>query len=473
MGPPGDAKAKAALCWEQYQKVVKCLGVEAGYDEAFLELRREGSIETLRALGRNCRNLRHLGPSRDIDALLREADEPTNFESATKQLAEEFGASWSMGPTKKKVRAVDKAENDYGGDVMRVVDLKRCSIVLKSAEDLVALFERARTAFGDKGILRVKNSFLGDSAPGGYRDVKLNVAVGDHSCELQLHLDAFHQLKADGHKYYEWARALPVSYGTSVRDPFDLFGSLTAAELAAFDELLGLLAASGDEQALGARGRVLLERGDAAGAERCFRDYLACAQSRDADDDLIFYSKINLMQVLDKQGKHDEAAAFYAEAHAQLVKARGAEHPNTLALGEMVAMQLVDRCVPEGVQRLADILEARLKALGDGHPCTIKTRLNLGYAFAKFGRHRLALATGKLVFEALEESQELPKLKDYAGRHIAIWVTNACPDGDVMSTPAVGCQIVAKRIGINETSLAACLPLARAWADNALACGQK
>jgi hypothetical protein len=310
MGPPGDAQAKAALCWEQYQKVVLCLGVEASYDEAFLELRRSGSIETLRVLGRNCRDLRHLGPSRDIDALLREADEPTNFESATKQLAEEFGASWAMGPTKKKARAIDKAENDYEGDVMRVVDLKRCSIVLKSAEDLVALFERARAAFGDKRILRVKNSFLGDSASGGYRDVKLNVAAGDHTCELQLHLDAFYRLKADGHKYYEWARALPVSYGTSVRDPFNLFGSLTAKDLAAFDELLGPLAASGDEQALGARGRVLMERGDTAGAERCFREYLARVQARDANDDIVLHSKINLVQVLDKQGMHDEAAAF-------------------------------------------------------------------------------------------------------------------------------------------------------------------
>lgn len=57
----------------------------------------------------------------------------------------------------------------------------------------------------------MKNSFIADWSPGGYRDVKVNVVVNGHICEIQLQLSEFHSLKAGQHAVYEWARDLDVT----------------------------------------------------------------------------------------------------------------------------------------------------------------------------------------------------------------------------------------------------------------------
>ena len=46
--------------------------------------------------------------------------------------------------------------------------------------------------------------------PGGYRDVMLNAVIDGHVCEIQLHLDAFLEIKSSpiGHAVYKYARAL-------------------------------------------------------------------------------------------------------------------------------------------------------------------------------------------------------------------------------------------------------------------------
>lgn len=60
-------------------------------------------------------------------------------------------------------------------------------------------------------VLRVTNGFISDWMPSGYRDVKLNAVVNGHLCEIQLHLQEFHNLKRHQHVVYEWARDLKVT----------------------------------------------------------------------------------------------------------------------------------------------------------------------------------------------------------------------------------------------------------------------
>ncbi|CAM9418900.1 unnamed protein product, partial [Ectocarpus sp. 4 AP-2014] len=55
-------------------------------------------------------------------------------------------------------------------------------------------------------VLRVKNGFISDWMPSGYRDVKVNPIVNGHLCEIQLHLHGFIVLKSGQHAVYEWAR---------------------------------------------------------------------------------------------------------------------------------------------------------------------------------------------------------------------------------------------------------------------------
>lgn len=60
-------------------------------------------------------------------------------------------------------------------------------------------------------VLRVSNGFNSDWMPSGYRDVKVNLIVNEHLCEIQLHLGSFFSLKSGQHAVYEWARELNVT----------------------------------------------------------------------------------------------------------------------------------------------------------------------------------------------------------------------------------------------------------------------
>ncbi|CAM9963570.1 unnamed protein product, partial [Ectocarpus sp. 4 AP-2014] len=60
-------------------------------------------------------------------------------------------------------------------------------------------------------VLRVSNGFISDWMPAGYRDVRLNVVVNEHLCEIQLSLREFFVLQVGQHALYEFTRELKVT----------------------------------------------------------------------------------------------------------------------------------------------------------------------------------------------------------------------------------------------------------------------
>ena len=109
-------------------------------------------------------------------------------------------------------RCVEKTMNDYSGDFGRLVDLSRGSIVCEDVKALEQVLEQIKTLHDEKQIIihRVKNR-LERPAPGGYRDIMMNISMPSrnerckyHVCELQVHLRAFFTIKnGEGHKLYE------------------------------------------------------------------------------------------------------------------------------------------------------------------------------------------------------------------------------------------------------------------------------
>ena len=109
-------------------------------------------------------------------------------------------------------RCVEKTMNDYGGDFGRLVDLSRGSIVCQDVKALEQVLEQIKKMHDEEQIIihRVKNR-LERPAPGGYRDIMMNISMpsrnkrcASHVCELQVHLRAFFTIKnGEGHKLYE------------------------------------------------------------------------------------------------------------------------------------------------------------------------------------------------------------------------------------------------------------------------------
>uniref|UniRef100_A0A7S0W7E2 Uncharacterized protein n=1 Tax=Hemiselmis tepida TaxID=464990 RepID=A0A7S0W7E2_9CRYP len=112
-------------------------------------------------------------------------------------------------------RAIEKLMRSYGGDVSRLVDVSRQTIVFESLDDLASCFI-AICRDSEVDIVRVKNRLdtgYRSSASAGYRDMNINLrlksqaaidnGINSHICEVQLILKAFAELKsAEGHARY-------------------------------------------------------------------------------------------------------------------------------------------------------------------------------------------------------------------------------------------------------------------------------
>ena len=121
------------------------------------------------------------------------------------------GSHFKAGPLKSKKRIVEKVEKAYAGKYSKVVDIVRASAVFDDASNLARLV----ASFSDDGatevkVVRVKDRFS-NPVSGGYRDMLLNVRVGDlkHVGELQLHIESIKAIKPKAHRLYDLLR----SYG--------------------------------------------------------------------------------------------------------------------------------------------------------------------------------------------------------------------------------------------------------------------
>ncbi|CAJ1940054.1 unnamed protein product [Cylindrotheca closterium] len=131
------------------------------------------------------------------------------------------GIKFKNGPLKEKDRATEKVKDDYDGDVLRVIDLARCSIFLESNsfEQANAVVDRLKSDIGlakEWEIVRIKDGFekAENYILGGYRDIKLNIRykTNGHIAELQLHLKEYYDIKENGgHDDYKFARQQHIS----------------------------------------------------------------------------------------------------------------------------------------------------------------------------------------------------------------------------------------------------------------------
>ena len=133
------------------------------------------------------------------------------FESMRRAIVPFPGSHFDAVPLKRRERIVEKVEKEYGGDYARVVDVVRASAVFQNAADLARLVG----SLSDDGatevkVVRVKDRFS-NPVSGGYRDMLLNVRVGDlqHVGELQLHIESIKAIKPKAHRLYDLLR----SYG--------------------------------------------------------------------------------------------------------------------------------------------------------------------------------------------------------------------------------------------------------------------
>jgi hypothetical protein len=136
---------------------------------------------------------------------------------------------------KSKNRAQQKAENDYQGDVARLLDIVRATFVCASEQQIVDVLRSMRAKHPSVKILRLKDRFL-KPTPSGFRDLLLNIGVQVNTpkgssifiCEVQVHHAAMlrYDRENDSHSHYEFYREYFKGSTESVQKRIQLASSM-------------------------------------------------------------------------------------------------------------------------------------------------------------------------------------------------------------------------------------------------------
>eukprot|EP00903_Cladosiphon_okamuranus_P012113 g11365.t2 len=386
-----DAKVNM-LKYLQVQTVVR---YQKAYDALYYELSKEGGLECLRKIPPV--RPEHLLQPKDLELQICDEDDQLErqleFYLADAKLAKPYLDELVMKVAKDsrecEVQRVDakslestrrKARKFCGGDVRKVADMARVTVICDTPKALEQAYFKIRGMLQPQDILRVANGFKSDWMPSSYRDMKMNPVVNGHLCEIQLQLRRFHALKGGQHAVYEWARELNVTTEMSPEILLENLSPEVTEEMTclAQDNWLGTEFCLPDLHFAAARYDL---------AEESIKQELS---GMDGDWDFqdnwnaemregllsIHSSRSKLATVLEKQGKYAEAQALFENSLAVCEKVLGADHPyvasslNSLASLKKSQGKYVDA---EGLYRRSRaILE---KLLGPDHP-TVAWNLN-------------------------------------------------------------------------------------------------
>ena len=322
----------------------------------------------------------------------------------------------TIGPLKSRERCDEKAANEYDGQHARIIDCVRCSIIVDTEEQLLAVTTKLRDAaapsvadlvqqraaggggaFGGGGapppfaIVRLKNRYK-EPLFNGYRDALYSVALaapdgGIVVCEVQLHLGAILTHKKASHRFYEFFRSYFRGASDAIEQRMTVLSKLTSLDARSPDALMhsGLSSSSLEE----------LDALDTLFGVQMLGDYPSQTLVRQrrlelaiaSNDALRIASEQELLSAsLWRTGKLAEAEPYCRDCLATRLDVLGPSHQTTLDISNLLAHILKD-----GGQYAAalplyrKVLAARTDALGAHHLGTAAAVNNLAVLLSKLG----------------------------------------------------------------------------------------
>ncbi|KAL3932717.1 MAG: hypothetical protein SGBAC_010722 [Bacillariaceae sp.] len=231
-----DIMQQAKAEWGKFSKVAALLNTINEYMSIYNQLQESGELVVVGSFGE--KQPKHDIPSPFSEDSWNELPLQEQYQELVKvalktdphmdalgeRITELYNVKFSKGPLKGEGRIMQKCNEDYDGDIRRVIDIVRCSmvVVLERLEQAKGIIDSLKDgALADIWeLIRVKDGFEkpDNFLVGGYRDIKVNIKCIEtgHMIEMQLHLQPYYQLKLDGgHKHYQFARQQKVQGITS------------------------------------------------------------------------------------------------------------------------------------------------------------------------------------------------------------------------------------------------------------------
>lgn len=142
-------------------------------------------------------------PYTDFDVLYSKSHQAqAELETICKSTALLTNSEALFAGVKSQARAEEKIVLELNGDVTRITDLARATIIANDVESLVEVYEAVSR---EADVVKVKNKFK-SPADSGYRDLNLLVRLPKTNiiAEVQLHLKAIADVKSGPeHELYE------------------------------------------------------------------------------------------------------------------------------------------------------------------------------------------------------------------------------------------------------------------------------
>ncbi|MGF1759178.1 phosphoribosylglycinamide formyltransferase [Photobacterium sagamiensis] len=164
-------------------------------------------------------------PYDDFDSLYQQAHQAqTELEQLIQQVSLSTDTQSQLPGIKSQTRAEYKISTELNGEVNRLTDLARGSLIARDIGSLVQAFELLSKKVT---IVEVKNRFK-LPATSGYRDLKMLVRLPQtqHIAEIQLHLQAISDIKNGAeHNIYEQLQTIERTASSQNRELNELEAS--------------------------------------------------------------------------------------------------------------------------------------------------------------------------------------------------------------------------------------------------------
>ncbi|NDB69681.1 MAG: hypothetical protein EB015_17095 [Methylocystaceae bacterium] len=167
---------------------------------------KNGAQKFVRSKVLNASDLKLL-PENQRDTLIKMYDKALEtkpkFDAIGQEIASQIGGEYIAGPIKKSNRVIEKTLNDYDGDVAKIKDLVRSTIIVDTQEQASKVIDLIRQHFHLKseGFRNLLDESV--DAPLGYRDAKMNVEINGMTAEIQVNYPEMLKAKDQMHDLYK------------------------------------------------------------------------------------------------------------------------------------------------------------------------------------------------------------------------------------------------------------------------------
>ena len=157
-----------------------------------------------------------------------------DYEKAVRAIGKEVGArDVLVAPLKGVERAVEKTMAENGGDVDRLRDLIRGTIVVDDITQATQAISAFKARFGK--LTKERNTLVVPETRDGYRDVNINGIVNGQHVELQINVPEMIEAKAAMHALYEERRVLDALSDSATAEQLARSAEIDAQMKARYD----------------------------------------------------------------------------------------------------------------------------------------------------------------------------------------------------------------------------------------------